>query len=134
MKRIGIIGLSHDHVWDVLPDLAASEDAELVAVASAQLPLLERAKKEHGVATYPDAAEMAAGETLDAVYIYGNNRAGAKEGAKALERGWHVLIEKPLGVLRQFDKAHTFFEIGTIGALVALDIAQAAVLLGPLIL
>ena len=96
MKRIGIIGLSHDHVWDVLPDLAANEDAELVAAASAQLPLLERAKKEYGVQTYPDAAEMAAGETLDAVYIYGNNRAGAIEGVKAMERGWHVLIEKPL--------------------------------------
>ena len=96
MKRIGIIGLSHDHVWDVLPDLAANEEAELVAAASAQLPLLERAKKEYGVRIYPDAAEMAAGETLDAVYIYGNNRAGAIEGVKAMERGWHVLIEKPL--------------------------------------
>ena len=96
MTRIGIIGLSHDHIWDVLPDLAANEDVELVAAASAQLPLLERVKKEYGVAPYPDAAEMAAGETLDAVYIYGNNRASAEEGAKALERGWHVLIEKPL--------------------------------------
>jgi len=96
MTRLGIIGLSHDHVWDVLPDAAADERVELVAAASAQLPLLERAKKEFGLATYPDANEMAAGEQLDAVFIYGNNRAGAEEGVKALERGWHVLIEKPL--------------------------------------
>ena len=96
MTRIGIIGLSHDHIWDVLPDLAGNEDIELVATASAQLPLLERVKKEYSVATYPDAQEMAAGEKLDAVLIYGNNRAGAEEGVKALERGWHVLIEKPM--------------------------------------
>ena len=96
MTRVGIIGLSHDHIWDVLPDLAGNEDIELVAAASAQLPLLERIKKEYGAATYPDAQEMAAGEKRDAVLIYGNNRAGAEEGVKALERGWHVLIEKPM--------------------------------------
>ena len=96
MKRVGIIGLSHDHIWDVLPDLAGNEDIELIAAASAQLPLLERINKEYDTANYPDAQEMAASEKLDAVLIYGNNRAGAEEGLKALERGWHVLIEKPM--------------------------------------
>ena len=96
MTRVGIIGLSHDHIWDVLPDLAGNENIELIAAASAQLPLLERIKKEYCAAAYPDAQEMAAGEKLDAVLIYGNNRAGAEEGVKALERGWHVLIEKPM--------------------------------------
>ena len=37
MTRVGIIGLSHDHIWDVLPDLVVNEDIELVATASAQL-------------------------------------------------------------------------------------------------
>ena len=96
MTRLGIIGLSHDHVWDVLPSAAARDDVELIAATSLQPPLLERAKKEYGVATYTDATEMAASEALDAVLIYGNNRAGAEEGVRALERGWHVLIEKPL--------------------------------------
>ncbi|MBL68915.1 MAG: oxidoreductase [Verrucomicrobiales bacterium] len=96
MTRLGIIGLSHDHVWDVLPTAVARDDVELIAATSLQPPLLERAEREYGVATYTDATEMAAGETLDAVLIYGNNRAGAEEGVRALERGWHVLIEKPL--------------------------------------
>ncbi len=113
MTRVGIIGLSHDHIWDVLPDLAGNEDIELVAAASAQLPLLERIKKEYDAAIYPDAQEMAAGEKLDAVLIYGNNRAGAEEGVKALKRGWHVLIEKPMAadlagadeLLKAFDES-----------------------------
>ncbi|MCH2379059.1 MAG: Gfo/Idh/MocA family oxidoreductase [Pedosphaera sp.] len=96
MTRFGIIGLSHDHIWDVLPDLAASENAELVAAVSLQRPLLERVNKEYGAAIYTDADEMAASEKIDAVLLYGNNRAGAEEGVKALERGWHVLVEKPM--------------------------------------
>jgi predicted dehydrogenase len=96
MIRMGLIGLSHDHVWDLLPDMAANEHVELVAATSTKPPLLERIGKEFGVATYTDSAEMAAGDPLDAVCLFGDNRAGAEEGVKALERGWHVLIEKPL--------------------------------------
>ena len=96
MTRFGIIGLSHDHVWDVLPELVGNENAELVAATSLQPPLLERAKKEYDIKAYTDSQEMAASEQLDAVLIYGNNRTGAEEAVKALERGWHVLIEKPI--------------------------------------
>ncbi len=96
MMRMGFIGLSHDHVWDLLPEIAACEHVELVAAASTKPPLLERIGKEFGVNTYTDSTEMAAGETLDAVCLFGDNRAGSEEGVKALERGWHVLIEKPL--------------------------------------
>ena len=84
MTRFGIIGLSHDHIWDVLPDLAANENAELVAAVSLQRPLLERIKKEYGAAVYTDTDEMAASEKIDALLIYGNNRAGAEEGGEAL--------------------------------------------------
>ena len=96
MIRMGLIGLSHDHVWDLLPDMAANEHVELVAATSTKPPLLERIGKEFGVATFTDSTEMAASQQLDAVCLFGDNRAGAEEGVKALERGWHVLIEKPL--------------------------------------
>ena len=94
--KFGVIGLSHDHVWDVLPELVENENVELVAATSLQTPLLDRAKKEYDVNVYTDSQEMAASEQLDAVVIYGNNRNGAEEAVKALERDWHVLIEKPL--------------------------------------
>ena len=41
-----------------------------------------------------------------------------------------LLCEKALGVLGQFEKAHAVFEIGLVGALMALDVPEAAVLLG----
>ena len=82
MTRFGIIGLSHDHIWDVLPELKENEQAELVAACSLQRPLLDRAAKEYGVQIYTDSQEMAASEQLDAGLIYGNNRSGAEEGKK----------------------------------------------------
>ena len=90
---MGLIGLSHDHVWDLLPDMAANEHVELVAATSTKPPLLERIGKEFGVATYTDSAEMAAGDPLDAVCLFGDNRAGAEEGVKALERGFQTAKE-----------------------------------------
>ena len=41
-----------------------------------------------------------------------------------------MLFEKPLGVLRQFDKAHTIFEVRLVCALVEFDVAKALILLG----
>ena len=49
MTRFGIIGLSHDHVWDVLPELGGNENAELVAATSLQPPLLERARNKYNI-------------------------------------------------------------------------------------
>ena len=40
-----------------------------------------------------------------------------------------LLFEKPPGVLHLFNKAHTLLQIGTLGALVPLDVTKAAVLL-----
>ena len=40
-----------------------------------------------------------------------------------------LLFEKPPDILHLFNKAHTLLQIGTVGALVPLDVTQAAVLL-----
>ena len=40
-----------------------------------------------------------------------------------------LLFEKPPGVLHLFNKTHTLLQIGTVDALVPLDVTQAAVLL-----
>ena len=96
MLRIGVIGLIHDHVWDNLPHLAAAGGAELVAVADANEPLRQRVADEYGCPTYESAEQMVEAESLDAVYIYSDNRTGSELAAWAAGRGLHVMVEKPM--------------------------------------
>ena len=42
--RIGVLGLTHDHVWDHLPDVRSNPDTRLVAVADPHQALLGRAE------------------------------------------------------------------------------------------
>jgi predicted dehydrogenase len=94
--RIGVLGLSHDHVWDNLPFLVAHEDAELVAAADPNAPLTARIAKEYGCKTYASSSELLEKEQLDAVYIFSSNAEGAELAIQAMERRLHVLIEKPM--------------------------------------
>lgn len=93
--RIAVLGLTHDHVWDILGQLRASGGV-LVAAADAHPPLLERARAEHHCAVYPNAETLLARETLDAVFIYGDNAAGVGLVEQTAARGLPILIEKPM--------------------------------------
>ncbi|MHC4994622.1 MAG: Gfo/Idh/MocA family protein [Planctomycetota bacterium] len=100
--RIGVLGLSHDHVWDHLPHLAASDTGRLVAVADPNTPLLDRVKADHeGVVTYDDYHAMLDAESLDGVYIFDSNKRGAELAVEALNRGLHVIIEKPMAATKE---------------------------------
>lgn len=94
--RIGVLGLTHDHVWDNLKDLAKSRDAKLVAVADPNEPLLERAAKEYGCAIHADYEIMIESEKLDAVYIFSDNAEGLELIECAADAGLDILIEKPM--------------------------------------
>ncbi|HEY1171556.1 MAG TPA: Gfo/Idh/MocA family oxidoreductase [Verrucomicrobiae bacterium] len=94
--RLGVIGLTHDHVWDNLKDLKSNRDAVLVAVSDEIEPLRERAVKEYGVRAHASAQDLLEGETLDAVLIYGDNAEGEIAAILAADAGLDVLIEKPM--------------------------------------
>ena len=94
--RIGVIGLTHDHVWGNLENLAAAQNGIFAAAADPNQPLLDRTSKEYGCAVYTDYREMVDRESLDAVYVYCDNAQGAEVGAWAAEQGLHVLVEKPM--------------------------------------
>ena len=94
--RIGVLGLTHDHVWDNLPHVLACDGCELIAAADPHQPLLDKVAGQYGVASYLDYQEMLERESLDAVFVYADNRAGAELAAGAARRGLHVLIEKPM--------------------------------------
>ncbi|GIW84121.1 MAG: glucose-fructose oxidoreductase [Gemmataceae bacterium] len=94
--RIGVLGLTHDHVWSVLREVQASGRAVLVAAADPHEELLARLRQEVSCTTYRDYDSVFEHETLDAVYIYSDNATGARLAVRAAEQGWHVLVEKPM--------------------------------------
>lgn len=94
--RVAALGLIHDHVWDNLPSLRGCERAELVAAWDENAPLLERVQNEYGCQTYSNVDQLFEQENLDAVYVFSSNADGAELAIQAMERGLHVLIEKPM--------------------------------------
>ncbi len=95
--NVGVLGLSHDHVWPNLAALNAGTHGRLVAVAEPDPLLRERL---HGL--YADAAlhatfdDLLERRDLDVVFVFSDNRTSAELGVRALERRLPVMIEKPM--------------------------------------
>jgi predicted dehydrogenase len=94
--RVGVVGLTHDHVWENLSDVVASERATLVAAADPHPALTERVRSEHDCAVFDSYEEVLDCDEVDAVYVYANNAEGADLAEDAAKRGLHVLVEKPM--------------------------------------
>jgi predicted dehydrogenase len=94
-KRIGVLGLSHDHVWTNLSDAAQHPGATIVAAADPNQPLLGRVETEFHARPYSNYDTLLDNEQLDAVFIFADNAAGVELTESAAARGLDVLIEKP---------------------------------------
>jgi len=95
--NVGVLGLSHDHVWPNLAALMTGELGRLVAVAEPDAQLRERFG-----GLYPDAAvhptfdDLLERRDLDAVLVFSDNRTSAELGVRALGQRLPVMIEKPM--------------------------------------
>jgi len=95
--RVGILGLSHDHVWGNVAAIADGARGRLVAASDGDARLRERLRGLDGsVALLDSHAALLERRDLDAVLIFDDNRASAELGVRALERGLPVMIEKPM--------------------------------------
>ena len=95
--RVGILGLSHDHVWGNLAALAAGGLGRVVAAAEPDARLRERLRALDGVAALHDTHDaLLERRDLDAVLVFADNRASAALGVRALERRLPVMLEKPM--------------------------------------
>src|SRR5688572_19940513 len=95
--NVGVLGLSHDHVWANLAAIAAGEEGRLAAAAEPDAQLRERFQKLHGgVATHDSFDALLERRDLDAVIVFSDNRTSAELGVRALGRGLPVMIEKPM--------------------------------------
>jgi predicted dehydrogenase len=95
--NVGVLGLSHDHVWGNLAAVETGEHGRLVAVAEPDAQLRDRFQQRHGGVPAHDTFEalLERGD-VDAVLIFSDNRTSAALGVRALERGLPVMIEKPM--------------------------------------
>jgi len=95
--RVGVLGLTHDHVWDNLEALAGSEDGVPVAAADPHEELRQSVVQKYPEAqVFAEYGELLDNVELDAVYIYGDNLLGEELTEMATARGLHVMVEKPM--------------------------------------
>ncbi len=92
--RLAVAGLTHGHVWGLLEQWAAQPDVELVAVAD-PTPLLDNARARFQRA-YVDWQRMLDAESPDVVLACADNRTSAAIAIAAMQRGAHVMVEKPM--------------------------------------
>ncbi|MCL4490167.1 MAG: Gfo/Idh/MocA family oxidoreductase [Chloroflexi bacterium] len=95
--RVGLIGYGY---WG--PNLARNmyqlRDAELAAVADVDDKRLEEPARLYHARTYTDYRALLADPQLDAVVVATPARTHFEITRQALERGKHVLVEKPLAM------------------------------------
>lgn len=94
--RLGVIGLSHDHVWDNLPLAIEHDGLEVVAVADHDESLRDRAQQLTDCEAYQDPTDLLDRGEIDGLYLFGSNAESARWGIQAAQRKLPMLIEKPL--------------------------------------
>ncbi|MFC7373123.1 Gfo/Idh/MocA family protein [Fictibacillus iocasae] len=94
--KVGIIGCgsiaNHRH----LPEYAAHQGVEIVAVCDKVEERAIKAAAEYGGKVYSDYKELLADETIEAVSVCTPNYLHAPVTVDALNAGKHVLCEKPM--------------------------------------
>ena len=96
--RVGVLGLTHDHIWSNLDNLVKLDSAELVSVAEPNAELRDKFRNRFGEKIIVDHYDklLDRHRELDAVFIFADNRTTATFGVRAASLQLHVMIEKPM--------------------------------------
>ncbi len=96
--RLGLIGCGGNMRGAHIPRLKADGGVELVAVADPEEASARRLLEAWGAEAtyYADYQQMIGADALDGVLISSPHSTHYAQARYALERGLHVLIEKPL--------------------------------------
>lgn len=93
--KAGVVGAGSHCYRNLLPTMTFLP-VELVALCDPKAELAEATARQYGVPrTYRSAAEMYAGEKLDAVFISVSQQMHPQLVCEALDAGLHVWFEKP---------------------------------------
>jgi len=98
--RLGLIGCGGNMQRAHLPRIQADRNVTLVSVADPSEEQAESLMDLWGskVAYHADHRQMVRNEELDAVIISTPHAVHYEQARLALQKGWHVLVEKPLTV------------------------------------
>jgi predicted dehydrogenase len=96
--RIAIVGLDHDHVWELLKYIAGEPEAELVAIADNHPDLVTRAKSRvpASVKFYSDYIKMLDETKPVAVFVTTSNDRHLEILRECAKRHIHYSTEKPM--------------------------------------
>ena len=95
--RVGVIGLTHDHVWWNIPPFLRASRTEITAVHDTHGALLKKAKKlVPGARVYRNAHKLLAEAGIDIALVCMSNADKIPVIAEALGAGIHVVTEKPM--------------------------------------
>jgi len=96
--RLAIVGLDHDHVWQLLRYIAKEPDAELVAIAESQPALVKEAKSKvpDSVKFYEDFVAMLDEVKPAAVIVTTANDRHLEILRECAKRHIHYSVEKPM--------------------------------------
>ena len=96
--KLAIVGLDHDHVWELLGYIAKEPDAELVAIAESQPALVKQAKSKvpDSVKFYADYVAMLDEVKPDAVIVTTANDKHLEILRECAKRHIHYSVEKPM--------------------------------------
>jgi predicted dehydrogenase len=98
--RLGIAGLTHDHVHWVFQRPPA-DDIQIVGMAEANAALVQRYHEQYGINTelvYADLDEMLDATKPEVVAAFGSIYEHLQVVQACAPRGIHVMVEKPLAV------------------------------------
>lgn len=108
--RLAIIGLTHDHAWGILNDIAQRTDIEVVGIAERIPELRERARKRlaREVTFFDDYTRLLDEARPQAVMCFGDNREHLEVVRACAARKIHVMMEKPLAP--RYEQARLAYE------------------------
>ncbi|MGB2655937.1 MAG: Gfo/Idh/MocA family oxidoreductase, partial [Candidatus Acidiferrum sp.] len=96
--RLAVVGLDHDHVWELLKYMAGEPEAELVAIADPHPALLEEAKRQVPVSVkfYSDYIQMLDETKPEAVFVTTENDRHLEILRECAKRHINYSVEKPM--------------------------------------
>ena len=97
-SRIGIVGLDHDHVWELLKYIAGEPEADLVGIADNHPDLVSKAKSQVPAAVkfYGDYIRMLEEARPELVFVTTANDRHLEILRECAKRHIHYSTEKPM--------------------------------------